>query len=103
MTKKTKTLVGLIALLAAVAYVALPYDIDGNWYGYIDDFFVFMAGYTFFLSTRSKSVRAAQLRGMTAGTFFLLGLPPPLVTTHCHLLTSFSEIRRFCVNLHIVL
>lgn len=40
MTKKTKTLVGLIALFAAVAYVALPYDIDGNWYGYIDDFFV---------------------------------------------------------------
>ena len=69
MTKKTKTLVGLIALFAAVAYVALPYDIDGNWYGYIDDFFVFMAGYS----------------------------------THCHLLTSFSEIRRFCVNLHIVL
>ena len=31
MTKKTKTLVGLIALFAAVAYVALPYDIDGNW------------------------------------------------------------------------
>ena len=49
MTKKTKTLVGLIALFAAVAYVELPYDIDGNWYGYIDDFFVFMAGYTFFM------------------------------------------------------
>ena len=72
MTKKTKTLVGLIALFAAVAYVALPYDIDGNWYGYIDDFFVFMAGYTFFISTRSKSV--AQLLGMTAGTFFIIGM-----------------------------
>lgn len=66
MTKKTKTLVGLIALFAAVAYVALPYDID--------DFFVFMAGYTFFMSTRSKSVRAAQLLGMTAGTFFIIGM-----------------------------
>ena len=74
MTKKTKTLVGLIALFAAVAYVALPYDIDGNWYGYFDDFFVFMAGYTFFMSTRSKSVRAAQLLGMTAGTFFIIGM-----------------------------
>jgi uncharacterized membrane protein YkvA (DUF1232 family) len=74
MTKKTKTLVGLIALFAAVAYVALPYDIDGNWYSYIDDFFVFMAGYTFFMSTRSKSVRAAQLLKMTAGTFFIIGM-----------------------------
>jgi hypothetical protein len=26
------------------------------------------------MSTRSKSVRAAQLLGMTAGTFFIIGM-----------------------------
>lgn len=74
MTNTTKTITGILALIAAVAYVAMPYDIDGNWYGYIDDFFVFMAGYTFFMASRSRSARASQLLKVIAGTLFILGM-----------------------------
>lgn len=42
---------GILALLAAIAYVAIPLDGDNGWTGYIDDFFVFMAGYTFLWAT----------------------------------------------------
>lgn len=70
----SKRLMGLIALIVAVAYVAIPYDLDTAWYGYIDDFFVFMAGYTFFMSTRSASPRTSRLLAVLSGTLFIVGM-----------------------------
>ncbi len=60
--------------MAAVVYVALPYDYDVAWYGYLDDFFVFMAGYTFFMASRSKSPRASMYLKLMAGSFFIIGM-----------------------------
>ena len=61
-------------MIASVVYVALPYDYDVAWYGYLDDFFVFMAGYTFFMASRSKSARAAIFLKLMAGSFFIMGM-----------------------------
>ena len=74
MTRKNSIFLGLLAVIVAVVYVALPYDYDVAWYGYLDDFFVFMAGYTFFMASRSKSVRAATFLKLTAGSFFIIGM-----------------------------
>ena len=49
-------LIGVAILLIAVAYVAIPYDSDKAWWGYTDDFFVFMSGYAFFLVIRHHSL-----------------------------------------------
>lgn len=70
----SKKLLGIVALIAAVAYVAAPYDLDTAWYGYIDDFFVFMAGYTYFMATRSASARASRLLTMVSGSLFIVGM-----------------------------
>ncbi len=74
MTRKNSFIFGLLAVIVAVLYVALPYDYDVAWYGYIDDFFVFMAGYTYFMASRSKSPRAAMFLKLTAGSFFIIGM-----------------------------
>lgn len=74
MTRKNSIFLGLLAVIASVVYVALPYDYDVAWYGYLDDFFVFMAGYTFFMASRSKSARAAIFLKLMAGSFFIMGM-----------------------------
>lgn len=65
---------GLLALVLAVAYVAVPYDVDVAWYGYIDDFFVFIAGYTFFMSSRTGSVAARRMLMLLSGVMFIVGM-----------------------------
>ncbi len=74
MTRKNSFIFGLLTVIVAVLYVALPYDYDVAWYGYIDDFFVFMAGYTYFMASRSKSTRATMFLKLTAGSFFIIGM-----------------------------
>lgn len=64
---------GIIALLAAIAYVAIPIG-DNSWTGYIDDFFVFMAGYTFFMGNRQKSLPNQRMLYTISGTFFIAGM-----------------------------
>lgn len=68
------TPLAIIGLLVGIVYVALPYDIDSQWWGYIDDFFVFMAGYTFFMGQRSRSIYARRLLLSIAGAFFIIGM-----------------------------
>lgn len=66
--------IGIIALLVATAYLIMRYDMDVAWYGYVDDFFVFIAGYSFFMGCRSKSPRARRLLHLIAGSFFIIGM-----------------------------
>lgn len=68
-----KTL-GIIALIAGIAYVAVPFDVDVAWYGYIDDFFAFMAAYTFFMASRNRSMPTCRLLQFIAGSFFILAM-----------------------------
>ncbi len=71
---RNKTL-GIVALVAALIYVVMPWDLDKcGWYGYVDDFFVFMAGYTFFFSHRSKSTPACNLMRLISGCCFIIGM-----------------------------
>lgn len=65
---------GILALLAAIAYVAIPLDGDNGWTGFIDDFFVFMAGYTFFMGNRQKSLPNKRMLYTISGTFFIAGM-----------------------------
>lgn len=65
---------GIIVLLLAIAYVAMPYDIDKNWYGYIDDFFVFMAGYTLFMGNKLNNTPTKKLLYTISGFFFIIGM-----------------------------
>ena len=65
---------GLIVLLAAIAYVVVPIDFDTNWWGYIDDFFVFLAGYTFFIGNRNKVLAIQRRLYMISGSLFIIGM-----------------------------
>ena len=67
-------LIGVAILLIAVAYVAIPYDSDKAWWGYTDDFFVFMSGYAFFMATRTKSLKSRYLLYTISGSFFIIGM-----------------------------
>lgn len=42
-------IIGIAALIIAIGYTVIPYDCDIAWYGYIDDFFLFIAGYLTFM------------------------------------------------------
>lgn len=72
MTKQK--IIGVMCLLAAIVYIAVPYDVDVAWYGYVDDFFVFMAGYTFFMGSRSKVWKARMSLYLISGTFFIIAM-----------------------------
>lgn len=65
---------GILALLAAIAYVIAPYDCDTAWYGFIDDFFVFLGGYTFFMSTRQVAEKPKQMLRLIAAVTFIVGM-----------------------------
>lgn len=65
---------GIIALIAAIAYVVIPVDYDISWHGYIDDFFVFMAGYSFFMGQRRKSLQGKRLLYLLSGCFFIVAM-----------------------------
>ena len=54
--------------------VAIPLDGDNGWTGYIDDFFVFMAGYTFFMGNRQKSLPNKRMLYTISGAFFIAGM-----------------------------
>lgn len=67
-------LTGILALLVAIAYIAIPIDIDKTWYGYTDDFFVFMAAYLYFMASRNKSIRIRRQLMLLSGFFFIIGM-----------------------------
>lgn len=74
MTKKINT-TGIITLLIAIAYIIIPYDMDRiGWYGYIDDFFVFMAGYLLFFGSRGIHPRLKRLLYLIAGCSFIIAM-----------------------------
>lgn len=66
--------IGIIALLLAVAYIIVPYDMDNSWYGYIDDFFVFMAGYLYFFGCRNIQPHLKRLLKLIAGCLFIVAM-----------------------------
>lgn len=74
MTKTNKMILGVSALIGSLGYVIMPYDVDCVWYGYIDDFFVFMSGYSFFMAQRSKSKRAETLLKLFSCGFLMVGM-----------------------------
>ena len=58
--KKLKMLriTSVITLILAIGYVVMPYDFDKmGLLGYVDDFFVFMAAFTFFNGSMQKAER----------------------------------------------
>ena len=67
-----------IALLAAsVAYIIMPYDFDNmGWKGYVDDFFVFMAAFTFLNGAFQRPERLFMRRQfyVIALVFFIMGM-----------------------------
>ncbi len=67
-------LTGLFVFLAAIVYVVLPNDFDTNWWGFIDDFFVFLAGYTFFVGNRNKILAIKRRLYMISGSLFIIGM-----------------------------
>ena len=56
---KTHRILGVIAIIIAVAYIIMPIDFDGSWAGFIDDFFIFMAGFCYCTSQFSKHANKA--------------------------------------------
>ena len=70
----TKDVAQGINILANDHYVAIPYDSDKAWWGYTDDFFVFMSGYAFFMATRTKSLKSRYLLYTISGSFFIIGM-----------------------------
>ena len=72
---------GIITLVLAIAYIIMPYDFDTAWYGYIDDFFVFMAGYIFFNADRNISTKIKRLLYVISGSFFILGMMTLIILT----------------------
>lgn len=74
MTKKINP-IGIVTLLIAIAYIIIPYDMDRiGWYGYIDDFFVFMAGYLLFFGSRDIHPRLKRLLYLIAGCSFIIAM-----------------------------
>lgn len=71
---KKHTILGLVALLTGIAYITFPYDMDVAWYGYIDDFFVFIAGYTFFMAMRTVVQTARRMLLLLSGVTFIMGM-----------------------------
>ena len=71
--KRIKPL-GAIALILAIIYLTMPYDMDYAWYGYIDDFFVFMAGYCFFMGNRLGNSPTKKLLYTLSVFFFIIGI-----------------------------
>ena len=74
MTKKINP-IGIVTLLIAIAYIIIPYDMDRiGWYGYIDDFFVFMAGYLLFFGSRYVHPRLKRLLYLISGCSFIIAM-----------------------------
>lgn len=74
MNKTKISPLGIGILLLSTAYIIINADCDKAWYGYIDDFFVFLAGYTFFMSTRYKNSNIKRLLQLISGSLFILGM-----------------------------
>lgn len=84
MKKRNSHQVGIVALLAAIGYVIIPYDMDIIWYGYSDDFFTFMSGYTFYYGEKSKSRRSGLLLTLISGCFFIVGMIALIILILAH-------------------
>lgn len=74
MNKTKISPLGIGILLLSIAYIVINADCDTAWYGYIDDFFVFLAGYTFFMATRYKNSNIKRLLQLISGSLFILGM-----------------------------
>ncbi len=67
-------IIGIAALIIAIGYTVIPCDCDIAWYGYIDDFFLFIAGYLTFMGSRKKNQKLRPLFYAIAGTSFIIGM-----------------------------
>ena len=66
--------IGIGILLVSIAYIVIKADCDTAWYGYIDDFFVFLSGYTFFMATRYQNSNLKRILLLISGTLFIIGM-----------------------------
>ncbi len=73
---KHKKTVSIILFILAIVYLIIPVDYDGSYLGLMDDFFFFMAAFSFLISSFLKSLnKKAQLKlEFIALTFLILGV-----------------------------
>ena len=72
---KHSNITEIAVLILAIAYIVIPYDMDkSGWYGYIDDFFVFMAAYLYFFGGRNIRPQLKRLLRIMAGCFFITAM-----------------------------
>ncbi len=74
---KLYRVISVVLLVGAIAYIVMPYDFDSmGWMGYIDDFFLFMAAFTFFNGSFQKAARHTMRRQlyMIALLFFIMAV-----------------------------
>ena len=66
--------IGIGILLVSIAYIVIKADCDTAWYGYIDDFFVFLSRYTFFMATSYQNSNLKRILLLISGTLFIIGM-----------------------------
>lgn len=74
---KIYRVVSVLALFLAIAYIVMPYDFDAKGVmGYVDDFFLFMAAFTFMQGSfqRQEMKRPRHLLYQIAAIFFVLAI-----------------------------
>ncbi|MDD6475393.1 MAG: hypothetical protein PUF74_07725 [Sodaliphilus pleomorphus] len=74
---KACRVISTLLLVAATGYIVMPYDFDSmGWLGYVDDFFLFMAAFTFFNGSFQKAARRTMRRQlyMIALLFFVMAV-----------------------------
>lgn len=54
--RKSSKLVSILLIVLALVYIVLPLDYDGPVIGYIDDFFLFMAAFCYFICQFTESI-----------------------------------------------
>lgn len=74
--QKSSKLVSVLLMVLALVYIILPIDYDGPVIGYIDDFFLFMAAFCYFICQFAESIRpdTRKLLNMLSIIFCVLGI-----------------------------
>ena len=73
---QSSKLVSILLILLALVYIVMPLDYDGPLIGYIDDFFLFMAAFCYFICqfTESVSQKTKAFLNMISIIFCILGI-----------------------------